>query len=57
MYIKPVPITAFVNPTLRHQIKVLAAMQGITVRQLITAELERIAQIAQTKYGKPRETN
>lgn len=52
MYVKTVPITAFVNPALRQAIKILAAQEGLTVREIITRELERLAAMKLTKDQK-----
>ncbi len=55
MNVKNVPIACFVSPLLRHQIKILAAQQGTTVRQLILAELQRVVDRAQTQPGNSNE--
>ncbi len=55
MNTKPVPITAFINPSLRTAIKTIAAAQGITIRALIEAELKRVVNHAQTQHGNSNE--
>lgn len=57
MNAKPVLLGCFVPPALRTQIKTIAAMQQTTVRALLLAEIERIAQRAQTQPGNSNETN
>ena len=54
MYVKPVVLTAFVSPEVRQQIKILAVQKGVTVRELIATELQRLID-ATAKTTEPTE--
>ena len=52
MYVKPVVLTAFVSPEVRQKIKILAASTGMTVRELLTRELQRVIDRAESLPSK-----
>ncbi len=52
MYVKPVVLTAFVSPEVRQKIKILAASTGMTVRELLTRELQLVIDRAESLPSK-----
>lgn len=56
MCVKPVPLTAYVSPEVRQQIKMMAVQKGVTVRELITTQLQRLIDAAKTTEPTEKKT-